>query len=289
MIIVKLMGGLGNQMFEYAAARSLANMKHVDLKLDLGWFDIKQVDTLRPYELKDLNTTKHSISATDFKLLDDNKVSRLKLRLSKNSNSLINYTEQYFQFNRRVLSLPDYSYLDGYFQSEKYFHNIRDLLLSEFTPSYKLSKKVQQDLSWINKTKNSVSIHIRRGDYVNNVNAASFHGTSPLDYYYKALREIQAKIKGNLTVFVFSDDQTWCKNNLKLDYETHFINSATRSFDDMWLMSHCNHNVIANSSYSWWGAWLNKNPEKVVIAPKDWFTDKSIDTKDLIPSTWQRI
>jgi hypothetical protein len=137
---------------------------------------------------------------------------------------------------------------------------------------------------------NSVSLHIRRGDYLSDKNAKEFHGTLPLDYYYKAMAQLNLLYK-DLKVFIFSDDMDWVKANLKLTNECVYVdfNTGENSVFDMYLMSQCKHNIIANSSFSWWGAWLNQNSSKIVIAPQLWFADKSLNTKDLIPNSWLKM
>ena len=140
------------------------------------------------------------------------------------------------------------------------------------------------------KSTNSISLHIRRGDYVIKKRYQEVYAECTLDYYKRGVEEITKRYE-NPTLFIFSDDPDWVKANLKLDYESVYvdINSGEKSYADMRLMSSCNHNVIANSSFSWWGAWLNNNPEKIVIAPEKWFKDDSINQKDVIPESWIRI
>lgn len=289
MIVVKLMGGLGNQMFEYAAGRALSINRSVPMYIDLNWFKNKSVDTLRPYELGNLKTIQESFDIQNCELLPDTTTSRLKILISGGDKSFVKYTESKFNYNPAVLKLPGKSYLDGYFQSEKYFLFIRDVLLSEFVPSYSLNSAAKKDLELIKSTSESVSLHVRRGDYVANKNAAQFHGLTGIDYYNAALKEVAKDSDDKLTVFIFSDDLDWCKKNLKFKYPIHFIGSAQNSFDDMWLMSHCRNNIIANSSYSWWGAWLNKNEKKKVVGPRLWFADKGMDYSDVLPKEWIKL
>ena len=136
----------------------------------------------------------------------------------------------------------------------------------------------------------SVCIHIRRGDYVEDIITNQFHGVCNLDYYYRSIEYIASKIK-NPYFFVFSDDPLWVKQNLILKYPCDYIdqNFGKKDYEDMRVISKCKHNIIANSSFSWWGAWLNINPNKIVIAPKNWFKSKAINTKDLIPESWFKI
>jgi len=139
------------------------------------------------------------------------------------------------------------------------------------------------------KEKNSVSLHIRRGDYLTMQKAIDTIGVCPLDYYDKAIREITRKIK-NPTFFIFSDDINWVKENLKTNSPTIFVSGGKlKDYEELILMSKCKHNIIANSSFSWWGAWLNNNPNKIVIAPKKWFKDTSKNTRDLIPESWLKL
>ncbi len=136
----------------------------------------------------------------------------------------------------------------------------------------------------------SVSLHIRRGDYVSNKVTNQVHGVCDLNYYSHAISYIAERIS-NTHLFVFSDDPEWAKGNLKTEIPTFFVdnNRADKDYEDLKLMRQCKHNIIANSSFSWWGAWLNQNAGKIVIAPKKWFNDKSINTKDLIPEKWIRL
>ncbi|MDD3060131.1 MAG: alpha-1,2-fucosyltransferase, partial [Sulfurimonas sp.] len=140
------------------------------------------------------------------------------------------------------------------------------------------------------QSSNSVSLHVRRGDYVSNKNATSYHGVSSLDYYYNAIETISKKIS-NPILYIFSDDIPWVRENLIVSLPIVFIENTNtdRPFEDIYLMSLCKHNIIANSTFSWWGAYLNSNLEKNVIAPKKWFNDPVINTEDLIPSSWTRI
>jgi Glycosyl transferase family 11 len=175
--------------------------------------------------------------------------------------------------------------LDGYWQSEKYFIDCSKLIRKDFTFKNELDSYNLKLKSKIDKT-NSVSIHIRRGDYVNNLNTNATHGLCSIDYYIKAVNYITERIESPY-FFVFSDDIEWAKKNIMLNFPCQFIshNIGSKSYLDMQLMSLCKHNVIANSSFSWWGAWLNSNDNKIVIAPRKWFAVNT-DICDLIPSNW---
>lgn len=293
MISIQLCGGLGNQMFQYAAARSLEEFHCTDLKLDLGWysqkFDINT--TLRNYELQCFKLNAMIANEKEkegFAKRNASKWYKLCEKFKPISRKRV-YYEPYYHYNPKFFCLSKNVYLYGYYQSEKYFKSIRNILLTEFNWKTLPSGKNKEVLELIDKTE-SVSLHIRRGDYISNSTANKQHGVCSLSYYQKCL----ADIKKHLTTphfFVFSDDIPWAKENLKVDAETTFVdhNNIDHGFEDMRLMSHCKHNIIANSSFSWWGAWLNKNSEKKVYAPKKWFQIENHNTKDLIPEDWTKV
>ena len=180
------------------------------------------------------------------------------------------------------------NYYSGYWQSYKYFYPIKDLLANEFIPN-ELSEKARGLINRI-AVSQAISIHVRRGDYVNNASANSFHGLCDLDYYYKAVNDIRCNKQVDL-ICIFSDDIDWVKQNLFIEgvdiiYVSEFVDDHIQEFE---IMKQCQHNIIANSSFSWWAAFLNSNPEKIVIAPKKWFNDESINTSDLCPQEWIRL
>jgi hypothetical protein len=206
----------------------------------------------------------------------------VQLRLAKK------YTEPHFHYDPAFANLPKNTVLNGYFQSEQYFRDIRDILLGDFSWVNEPRGKNKELFGQINNDKSSVSVHVRRGDYVSNNNAAKFHGLTGLDYYRAAVNKIAKQVK-NPNLYVFSDDPDWCKRKLKFKQPTIYISHNTNGSEDMRLMKTCRHNIIANSSFSWWGAWLNENPNKIVIAPKQWFSHPESNTKDLILSSWHKL
>lgn len=292
MIIVKLIGGLGNQMFQYAAGKYLAHLHQTELLVDPSFLDKNPngAYTKRALELSVFNLDLKMATSEDikkFKIERSNKYSRaLQRHLPILFNNLY-AAESGIQYQKEFLNYPKNTYLDGFWQSERYFKPIESVLLKEFTPKENLNSENQ---NWLNKISNceSVSLHIRRGDYISNKNAQQHHGNLGLDYYKNALNLIKETHR-KLEVFIFSDDLDWCNANLRLEGVVHYMNSnQQQNFHlDMYLMSHCKHNVIANSSFSWWAAWLNQNADKIVVAPANWYADKSLNTKDLIPSSWK--
>jgi len=290
MIITKLIGGLGNQMFQYAAGRRAAHFNNTLLKLDITGYEKQTGITPREYMLHIFNIQENFSSINEINGLKNNSFIRKVFRKINpffQNNSYIK--EKYFHFDPSILNIGDNSYLEGYWVSEKYFKDIENVIRKEFTFKNKpdvVNKKT------INRIRNceSISIHIRRGDYVSDPKTNQFHGVCDLNYYHQAIKYMTSKIT-NPYFFFFSDDPKWCKANLRLEYPTIYIshNLGKKDYEDMRLMSECQHNIIANSSFSWWGAWLNQNKNKIVIAPKKWFRDESIDTNDIIPESWSKI
>ena len=194
-----------------------------------------------------------------------------------------------FQFDPTIMSIGDTVYLDGYWQNEKYFKKIEDVIRKEFVARDVMGDEDKAVAQSITNAK-SISVHIRRSDYVTNPKTNAVHGTCGIDYYLHATKLIATKIP-NPHFFVFSDDHEWVKNNITFAHPTTYVahNGADKNYQDLRLMSMCRHNIIANSSFSWWSAWLNTNPKKIVIAPQRWINDPTRDTSDLIPKTWIRI
>ena len=317
MIITKLIGGLGNQMFQYAAGRNLAHKHSTTLKLDITGF---KNDPLRSYELDNFNITESFASRDEIytcknmitilkktfqfsfenaltggqeNLLKRKLVSLKEMMLYNRNLSFISYPRVYrqphFHFDPNFYDLPNDTYLIGYWQSEKYFKNIEQIIKTEFTPCIPL-KGNNLEMAHRIKENESVSVHFRCGDYLNNPNTATFHGNLKLDYYLKCIKIITEKLH-KPHFFLFSDDPDLIFKNVKLEYPFTYVshNDATTSFEDIHLMSMCKHNIISNSTFSWWAAWLNINPEKIVLCPKRWFKKLNINTFDLIPKKWLKV
>ena len=290
MIIVKLIGGLGNQMFQYAAGRYLAHLHQTELLFDVSYLkkDPKGAYTKRELELNVFNTELKIATESDireFKIEYSNKITRTIQRNFPFLFSHLYAAESGSGYQRMFSSFPKNTYLDGFWQSEKYFKEIESLIKAEFQLKEALNETNKHYLN-LNNNCQSVSMHIRRGDYVSG-SVTHSHTVCNNDYYIKALNEIKNTCT-DVEVFVFSDDLDWCKANLKIDSTVHYVD-ANQKYNfhlDMYLMSHCKHNIIANSSFSWWAAWLNQHKNKIVVAPKNWFADKSLNTKDLIPTSW---
>ncbi len=288
------MAGLGNQMFQYATARSLSMQRNSELYLDTSSYsNIAEGDTVRKFEL-DIYNIKASIASNELlsSVLPEETVRPRyteRLRELFGGGRVWTYTEKHHGFNKNIQHTPKNVYISGWWQSPMYFESIRPILLEDFEPVASLNGA---NAEYIAKAQadNSISLHVRRGDYVSNSNAASHHGLAPIDYYTKAIEYFKNET-ASPTFFVFSDDLEWCKANLPLDERAVFVsgNEGDSAYEDIRIMKNCKHAVIANSSFSWWGAWLNDNPNKIVIAPKVWLQDEEANKKiDIIPEGWLR-
>jgi len=294
-ILASLNGGLGNQIFQYAHARAHAAKNNVPLYFDLSFFNQEFItDTPRVYLLD-----QYSIFGTAIpeKLADKYRhilstgwrhrlASRFpKIFSSKNINCI---GEQSFSYNPVLIDRWPVQ-LKGYWQSEKYFLYIRDQLINEI--SLKQLPNAE-NLGWLRKITScdSICLHVRRGDYVTNPAASKTHGLCGIDYYQKAIINLGEKIPAG-EFFVFSDDLQWSKDHLKFTHPSHFVdcNPPDKGPEDLRLMQNCKHFITANSSFSWWAAWLGQNPFKIVISPTKWFATGNYDTSDLYPSTWIRL
>jgi hypothetical protein len=255
MIITTLNGGLGNQMFQYALGKRLSVQYNCPLKLNIAnYINPNSCDTKRDFLLDCFNISVDI--ATGFELFQCKQVREAGLQ----------YIPNIFE-----ISIPPTNII-GWWQCERYFKDIRDILLKEFT-----LRIVSNTLTeYINKLDiNTTSMHIRRGDYITNISTNSYHGSCTLDYYNKAIEHFKDK-----NILIFSDDKTWAKANFNSKKFTIIENLST--VEELILMSKCSHNIIANSTFSWWGSWLNTNINKMVIAPNRWYQDNTANSLENI-------
>lgn len=289
MIFAKIQGGLGNQMFQYATAKSLSERLNTELVLDLSHFDIPNLSiTRRSYGLDIFNISARAASDNETFLLK--KAERLRI-FSKFFTGIRLEREKKIDFNRNFYRYGDFSYLFGFWQSYRYFDGISRQLSIDFCPVYPLSMNSVKTLESI-QTTNSVAVHVRRGDYVTLKSASAFHGVLGKNYYMNAIQKLK-QFSADLVFYVFSDDVEWCIENLDFDNPVFFVNhnADADSWQDMILMSHCHHHIIANSSFSWWSAWLADIRfgigDRVVIAPYRWFSSRDIEIRDRFPMHWK--
>lgn len=293
MIIVKLKGGLGNQMFQYAAARALALEKNTWVYLDPSFLyeDAKGRWTQRDYELDCFNIVYRFERSGRVNLL---RSLNHKARMRRLSESVLwflpyrNYTEYAGGFNAEFFNNPVNTYLEGYFQSEKYFLKYRKNLLKEFTFHETPTEKSAELLGRLRNSR-ALSIHVRRGDYVSNQAALKFHGFTGEEYYRAAIGEMSKSVDSIDFCCVFSDDIEWAKQHIKTSMETVYVDWNTKGSEDLRLMMNCTHHITANSSFSWWGAWLGEKSGSKIIAPLKWFADAKTSDKDIVPERWTRI
>ena len=286
MVVTRLTGGLGNQMFQYAAARALALRNGTELKIDTHFYARQH---LRRYELH--------VYPVSCSFVTDDELFRFGIRNAKKRRFYHSFVyrnwkvvkERHFHFDPTIKLLNSPVYLAGYWQSERYFHEVADILRTEFCPSNSLephNARIAADIEAVN----AVSVHVRRGDYVTNERNNRLFGTCSLDYYRRAAEFVAERVD-TPHFFVFCDEAQWARTHLGFEFPTtHVIgNSFEFGFRDLQLMSWCRHHIIANSSFSWWGAWLNASPDKIVVAPRAWFNELQHNTQDLIPEAWVRM
>ena len=291
MKIVKLMGGLGNQMFQYAFAKSMGD----DVLFDDNWF--KQVNNKysRPYELNLLNTKINFAEENQINnCLNESKIAAKLTNLYKVFHIKILPTNRVYEkirnkYEPELQSLSGDVYYDGYFQTPKYFESIRERLINDFTPKKELTPENHNILKSIQES-NSVAISTRRGDYV------KLGYALPTKYYNIAMEEIAKRVE-NPVFYLFSDDMDWSLKNINTDNKFRMI--PCKSFDEncgyicgLYLMSKSKHNIITNSTYAWWAAWLNNNLNHIVVSPKNWINSSGIAKStfnDLILNNWIKI
>lgn len=303
MVIVQLQGGLGNQLFEYAVGRQVAAINHCKLKLDaVSGF---QSDTFyrRTYALEPFNIDARFASRRDLEVAwtprRGYRIGRmlqmvrevLPEAVARNVpawGSLVFTEETQFAFDHRLLKpTTNNLLLRGYWQNPKYFEAIGSTLREEFTLRRLLSERATGYQKAI-ESRPSVAVHCRRlfahafGKI--NLEAVTLHGCLGMDYYEQAIQSVKA-LCNDAHFFVFADDPKWAAEHLRLDGPVTFV-TGNADYEDLILMSRCNHQVIANSSFGWWAAWLNPNLGKHVVAPRTYMADANYDTKDLYPSGW---
>lgn len=292
MIYLKLTGGLGNQLFQYAAGMALAEHHHTGLKLDIRNLE---KNPLRSYELHNFNISAEIAASDELKIFDSERRSfvsdcadRFMRKLKPYYRQNI-YYEQGFHHDPNFFKAPKQVYLVGYWQSEKYFKHMSQTIRNECRVVPSPEKTNIELLETISRC-NAVCIHVRRGDYANDSKTRDYHGLCSPDYYEQATRQLCRKVVSP-HFFVFSDDMEWTRNMIKLPGPTTFVdhNPLKNAFEDFRLMCKCRHHIIANSSFSWWAAWLSEHDEKTVFAPKKWFNKNNLNTKDLIPEKWSTL
>lgn len=287
MIVVRLMGGLGNQLFQYAAGRHLAYLNETTLYLDTTFLDTPEAGTIpRNYELGAFSIEAQIAGDALLREFHSSKFSKkervLTHLLSYGKNK--KYKFDNYGFDPHLLELRGNYYIRGYFQSEKYFKAIEELIRKELTIKEAF---IPKDAALISRIENStsVAIHIRRGDYIRNIASMDAHGVCSKDYYAKSIESLKKELGEDLHFFLFTDDESWVRKEMRWEINCTLISGKT-SIEDFYLMSVCKHAVIANSTFSWWAAWLNKHEDKKIILPKHWTSNLQTEAIELKPKNW---
>jgi hypothetical protein len=295
MIIIKLKGGLGNQLFQYAFGRSIALKNKAELVLD-AVNGFRHDPFSRSFALEPFKINARIAGTEDVRrIIPGSRIASKLFRVYQNSivpfqrRSYVK--ERSLEFDRKIfdLKLARDVYCDGYWQSEKYFLVINEVLWRELTLKKMPDLANRNWLDLIGRSE-SVSVHLRRYDQPGMPNTESIYGKFEDEYFHSAMSVIRERVKSPV-YFIFSHDMAWARNMLKETKQTYFIdtNSSINAHEDLRLMMSCKHNIISNSSFSWWGAWLNRNAHKVVIAPKQWRTGNQSESNAIVPEGWETI
>lgn len=299
MIISHLIGGIGNQMFQYAVGKAATLRLDVPLKLDVSHFESYKlhqgfeldrvftchIDLAKKSDIRDILGWRSSLNIRKF-------LSRPHMKIFCGDTLVIEPHSHYWE---GIKNIHRNTYLLGYWQSMRYFDEFSSEIRADFSFKMPFSGKNTEIIKKIRQV-NSVSLHVRRGDYVQVPQTAVTHGLCSQAYYRAAIQYVESRVD-NPYFFIFSDDIDWVKRSLKIQFPCQYVdhNQGVDSHNDMHLMSLCAHNIIANSTFSWWGAWLNLNPRKIVVAPNAWLADTNVVSNykqfmdDLIPINWVRL
>ena len=280
MIVSKLKGGLGNQLFQYAIGRALAIKHNQKLYLDISDYQSQNHRVHRTFDLNFFN-----IKAITVESLEELPKNFIQL-LTNKPLFLDKILEKKNQYDHNILAKHPPIYLDGYWQCYKYFDSIINKLRNEIKLTCDLSPAAKKLYEKINE-RVSVAVHFRRGDYVTDSIANSVHGLCSDEYYFSSI-ELLRETNNRLQILIFSDDIEYVKKQFSDQKDFIFVDNINSHIEEFDLMKHCNHFIISNSTFSWWAAWLSENKDKKIIAPKIWFKDKELQsqTNDLIPENW---
>lgn len=287
MIHLRLVGGLGNQLFQYACARALAVRRGVGVVLDL-----RELSRGAAHAVYGLHHFAIAARVGELAELPPPREKVLTYGLWRAGLMRPHFLrERGLGVNAAVLTARDGTYLHGYFQSEDYFLDCEAQIRADLTITAAPSEENRLWLDRITADPCAVSLHVRRGDYAGSIRGQAVHGTCDAAYYARATMALREKLGIEPRFYIFSDDPDWARNNLKLGAETVVLdhNPPSAAVEDMRLMGACRHHIIANSSFSWWGAWRNPSATKVVVAPQQWFLDPALVNPDICPKGWLRV
>ena len=294
MKIVKLKGGLGNQMFQYAFAKLIEKKTGEQVKLDFSAYGSLKDDVIRVPRIAKFRLSLESASQdyVDSICMFKHRGNSLSLLYKAFIFAEKTFNKKYFFEPDRTYISPEkilkYDYFDGYWQSYRYIDEVREEILKDFVPNYELSENTKRTIAQM-QSENSVFIGVRKGDYTADKKSIAHYGNFDSSYYLAAMKKISEKVE-NPQFYIFSNDVEWCKKNLDWGgYHVIYRELAhqTDDFEELMLMSSCKHAIIVNSTFNWWGAYLIKNPDKIVCCPKKWFFDDA--PIDIILDDWLKL
>ncbi|WP_281856097.1 alpha-1,2-fucosyltransferase [Litoreibacter halocynthiae] len=282
MIYSRIFGGLGNQLFQYAAARAVSLRLGTELLLDAR---LAPPGSHWAFALDHFNINARIAEPSELPPAKDKPVKYALWRAFGRNPKFMR--EKGLGYQDRIADAPDGTYLHGYFQSERYFADVMDKLGEELRI---ITPPDTQNADYAERIANAghtVSLHMRRGDYLGTPKSNATYATCDEAYYLRALERL-SKGQNDLKVFVFSDDPVWVRDNLKLPYDMTAVghNGPDKHYEDLRLMSCCSDHVIANSTFSWWGGWLDRRPDARVVGPAHWFNDPKLANPDILPDRW---
>jgi hypothetical protein len=289
MPIIKIFQGLGNQFFQYALARSLEERHQISCRLDVSWF--KENSKHRAFGLDRFNT-KYVVASEEeiYNVKNGIFADRLRNFFFQRTLYLKPYYKQpYFLENLRIydpniVKINSRTYVEGYFSSELFFKEIRTILVKELTLRAQPNQRNKELMSRM-ADEPSVCLSVRRGDFVNH----PLHDVCGLDYFQEGIAYFKKLLKDPV-FYIFSDDNEWVRDHLKISEKHHFItHNYPDYYEDFRLMQCCKHHLIPNSTFSWWAAWISNHPEKKVVAPKIWLKTDEIDYSYFLPDEWVKI
>jgi hypothetical protein len=280
---VRVHGGLGNQLFQYAAGRALADRTGTKLRLDACYFGVEK---LRSFELENFKiraaVVREPAESARYMYRDHIEDGWIRGRFGAET-----VREPHYHYSDVLENAPPDSFISGYWQSERHFASSEKAVRAELRPK-RLSRRARKIKRQIESAAESVAVHVRRGDIASDPELRAWFGLTPLEYYERAAALIFEQ-RANPHFFVFSDEPAWCAENLDLPGTMNIVSGETSACDDLALISCCGDAIIANSSFSWWGAWLGESPDSIVIAPSQWVGELGHDTSDVIPDRWQTL
>jgi hypothetical protein len=295
MIVVRLMGGMGNQMFQYAAARQLSHCIGAELRYDTSFIGRTAQGTARNFELPHFSCVGRPLSTFESLRFGSQYraplAQRLVARVVRGMRPHSFYEEPSISFDPSFQSLGNDTVIVGRFQSYLYFQRIADLLRKEFRNSQPLSSKCRS-LCEEARVSRSVGLHVRRTDYVNNEVYRNVIQSLPLDYYDRALAHIWDVVGRDTHLYIVSDDISWCRQQSVFRHAHRFVdlsNSAYSHLEEFEVLRSCRHFVISNSTFAWWAAWLSDSQNKEVVGPREWSHNKQFDSPDRFPPGWTRL